>query len=327
MPTALITCLHLQRGFESFRLEYEELGVTPVLPPVEGQQLDAESMAALVADGADAVIAGDDVIDATVLEAGKTAGLKAIVKWGVGVDAIDTDAAARLGIPVFNTPGVFADEVADLALSHLLLLVRKTHEMHASVIAGDWLQVQGRSLAGLQAGVIGLGAIGSAIARRAAAAGMSVSGYDVRDVPAAEHGVAELRQVDLEALFAESDVIFVACKLTPENRHLLSDAAFGRMKPGVLVINTARGALVDQAALVRALEAGTVAGAGLDVFEDEPLPVDDALRAFADRCVFTTHNGSNTAEAVARINRLTTDILFDALGVKRLESLVPNRVA
>ena len=326
MPTALITCPHLQRSFDRFESEYEQLGVTPVLPEVRGQHLDASAMASLIS-GVDAVIAGDDVIDADVLEAGKASNLRAVIKWGVGTDAIDTATATRLDLPVFNTPGVFADEVADLAFSHLLMLARMTHEMHASVLEGGWLQLQGRSLAGLTAGVIGLGSVGSAIARRATAFGISVYGYDVRDVPLSEHGIDELRQVDLDTVYAGSDVVFIACRLTPDNRHLLSRAAFSHMKEGVLIINVARGGLIDQAALVEALEAGTVAGVGLDVFEDEPLPPDDPLRAFSDRCVFTTHSASNTAEAVARTNRMTTDILFDLLGLRKVERFVPNRVA
>lgn len=326
MPAALITCLHLQRSFERFRPEYDAAGVEAILPEVAGQQLDAAEMRRVIG-GADAVIAGDDVIDASVLEAGKASGLRAVIKWGVGVDAIDTQAAARLGIPVFNTPGVFAEEVGDLAMTHLLMLARKPHVMHASVLEGGWEQVQGRSLAGLTAGVVGLGSIGCAIARRAAAFGVAVCGYDVRPVPPEEHGVLGLRQVELDRLLEASDAVIVACKLTAENRHLLSREKLALVKPGALVINVARGALIDQAALVEALESGRVAGAGLDVFEEEPLPADDPLRRFADRCVFTTHNGSNTVEAVERTNRMTTDILFHVLGLRQAEPLVPHRVA
>ncbi len=278
-------------------------------------------------EGVDAVIAGDDVIDDQVLRAGKASRLRAVIKWGVGTDSIDKTTAAQLGLPVFNTPGMFADEVADLAMSHLLMLARRTHELHASVLDGGWAQIQGRTLAGMTAGILGLGSVGSAIARRAAAFGMDVIGHDIRTISPEDRALPGLRQVDLDAVYTNSDVVFVACELTPDNRHLLSRAAFSRMKEGVLIINVARGALIDQAALVEALEAGRVAGAGLDVFEDEPLPPDDPLRAFSDRCVFTAHSASNTAEAVARTNQMTTDILFDVLGLKKAERFTPNRVA
>ena len=106
MPAALITCPHLQRSFESFRAEYEQLGVTPVLPPVDGQRLDAAAMASVIED-VDAVIAGDDVIDGEVLRVGRASRLRAVIKWGVGTDSIDNAAAAELGVPVYNTPGMF----------------------------------------------------------------------------------------------------------------------------------------------------------------------------------------------------------------------------
>jgi D-3-phosphoglycerate dehydrogenase len=156
---------------------------------------------------------------------------------------------------------------------------------------------------------------------------MEAIGYDVRPIDAADHGLSGLRQVDLDAVFANSDVVFVACGLTSENYHLLSRAQFDAMREGVLIVNVARGGLIDQSALVDALASGKVAGAGLDVFEREPLPADDPLRGFSDRCVFSAHNASNTAEAVARTNRITTDILFDALGLRKAEGFTPNRVA
>jgi len=283
-------------------------------------------MASLIKD-VDAVIAGDDVIDGEVLRAGKESRLRAVIKWGVGTDSIDKRAATELGLPVFNTPGTFADEVADLAMSHLLMLARRTHELHASVLGGGWAQVQGRTLAGMTAGIIGLGAVGSAIARRAIAFGMQAIGYDIRSTAPGGHAAPGLRQVALDDVYANSDVVFVACELTPENHHLLSRAEFDAMRHGVLIVNVARGGLIDQSALVEALNSGQVAGAGLDLFEREPLPGDDPLRAFSDRCVFSTHNGSNTAEAVARTNRMTTDILFDVLGLKKAGYFTPNRVA
>jgi len=324
MPKALITCHHLQRHFDALRPRYEALGVAPILPQIEGQHLDAEAMRKAIA-GVDAVIAGDDQIDATVLETGKATGLKAVIKWGIGTDSIDKAKAAELGIPVYNTPGTFANEVADLAFSLLLNVVRKTHLMHHSVKEGGWLKVQGRSLAGMVAGIIGLGSIGQAIAHRAVAFGMKPIGYDVRAVASeilAQHALA---QTDLNDLLATSDAIFLACELTPENRHILDPGAFTQMKDGVFVVNVSRGPLIDEEALCAALESGKVAGAGLDVFEVEPLPKGSGLRRF-ESCVFSTHNGSNTAEAVVRVNEMTTDILFHVLGLQKID-FSPNRVA
>ena len=324
MYRALVTCHHLQRYFEDFQPHYEASGVEPILPTIEGQQLDAAAMREVILD-VDAVIAGDDEIDASVLEAGKASRLKAVIKWGIGTDSIDKAKAAELGIPVFNTPGTFANEVADLAISLLLNVLRQTHHMHNSVKQGGWRKVPGRSLAGMTAGVIGLGSIGQAVARRTVAFGMNTIGYDVRAIDADTLSSLDVTQVDLPTLFAKSDVILVACELTPESRHLLRDETFAQMKDGVYIVNVSRGPLIDEKALGRALESGKVAGVGLDVFEVEPLPQDSELHRF-ETAVFSTHNGSNTIEAVARVNAMTTDILLHVLGLKELD-FIPNRVA
>ncbi|MCF8709472.1 NAD(P)-dependent oxidoreductase [Rhizorhapis sp. SPR117] len=295
-----------------------------VIPPLEGQQFSAAEMARHIV-GVDIVIAGDDDIGASVLDAGKASSLKAVIKWGIGTDGIDKPHAARVGIPVYNTPGVFGEEVADLAISHLLMLTRKTHLMDRSVRTGGWLKAEGRTLSGLTAGVIGLGSIGQAIARRAAAFGMVVVGYDVARIESADLDAIGATQAPFDAVLERADVLFLACALMPENRHLIGRETLARVKPGVFIINVSRGPLVDEVALAQALAEGRVAGAGLDVFEEEPLPESSPLRGYEDRCTFSTHNGSNTVEAVARINQMTTDIAFDVLGVKKA-SFVANRV-
>lgn len=325
MPKVLITCMHLARHFEKFRPQYDALGVEAVIPPLEGQQFSAAEMAHLIV-GVDTVIAGDDTIDAQVLDAGKASGLKAVIKWGIGTDGIDKVHATSISMPVYNTPGVFGEEVADLALSHLLMLTRKTHLMDQSVREGGWLKTEGRTLAGMTAGVVGLGSIGQAIARRTVAFGMETIGYDPFDYDPDLLASMQIVQVPLDEVLTRSDALLIACALTPDNHHLIGKQALAMVEPGVFIVNVSRGPLIDEAALVEALEDGRVAGAGLDVFEEEPLPNDAALRRVADRCTFSTHNGSNTAEAVARINQMTTDIAFDVLGVKRA-NFEANRVA
>lgn len=324
MPKVLITCMHLVRHFETFRPQYDAAGIEAVIPPLDGQQFSASEMEQHIL-GVDTVIAGDDAINAKVLDIGKANGLKAVIKWGIGTDGIDKVHAAAIGMPVYNTPGVFGEEVADLALSHLLMLVRKTHLMDRSVREGGWLKAEGRSLADMTAGVVGLGSIGRAIARRTVAFRMTTIGYDPFefDPPIlAESGIV---QVSLDEVLARADALLIACALTPKNRHLIGRDALSKTKPGVFVVNVSRGPLIDETALVDALLDERVGGAGLDVFEDEPLPKNAGLRRVADKCTFSTHNGSNTIEAVARINQMTTDIALDVLGVKAA-SFEPSRV-
>lgn len=323
-PRVMVSCLHLQRHFSKFRASFETNGIEPVLPAISGQQMTIEEMRDGL-PGMATIIAGDDPIDRVALEAAKARGLKAVIKWGIGTDSIDKIAAAELGIPVYNTPGAFGEEVADVAIGLLLMLMRGLHRMDASVRQGGWLKVEGRSLAGMTAGVVGLGSIGRAVCRRAAACGMSVIGSDAAAIDPQTLRQSSVSQVPFAEVLAGADVLMLACNLTAENRHLLDRAAFAAMKSGSFVVNVARGPLIDEAALAAALHSGHLAGAALDVFEVEPLPAESPLRGF-DNCVFGTHNGSNTMEAVDRVNRMTVEIALQVLGLANA-SFTPNRVA
>ena len=326
MTTVLFTCHHILRNVGKFAPMLEEKGVTVIKPEMIGQQFDADQMTDLI-KGADIVIAGDDAIPRSVIQAGKDSALKAIVKWGIGTDGIDKQAAAEFGIPVYNTPGVFSNEVADLAFTFLLLLCRPLHKMHRTVSEGGWSPISGRTLSGLTAGVVGLGAIGRAVARRCEGFGMTAIGYDPAAIPQADLEKAGItKQVSLDALLKTSDVIFVACALTADNRHMFDAKAFEQMKDGVFFINVGRGPLVDETALVAALRSGKVGAAGLDVFEVEPLPMESPLRQF-DKVVFGCHNGSNTVQAVDRINTMTTGMTLQLLGFDDPGKHPLNRVA
>lgn len=324
MLRALVTCTHLQRHFATFKPEFDVCGVEATLPSIAGQRLDSPQMQIAI-KGCSAAIVGDDVVDRAVLETGRDAGLKAIIKWGVGTDNIDTAAAHALAVPVYSTPGVFANEVADIALGYLILLARGMHHMHQSVRENGWLKVEGRTLSGMTAGIVGLGAIGRAIARRARAFGMKVIGTDIVTLDSRSLREDGLEQCSFDAVIRRSDAVFIACNLTAENRHMFDRAVFERMKPESYLVNVSRGALVDEQALAWALSSRRLAGAGLDVFEEEPLPASSPLRR-CDTCVFGTHNASNTREAVARVNRMTVDILFHALGLRVMPDFLLNRV-
>lgn len=174
------------------------------------------------------------------------------------------------------------------------------------------MKVQGMSLRGKTLGVIGVGSIGQAVARRALAAGMSLLGSDVVPVPTSFIEKTGLQLVDLRKLLQAADFISLNCNLTQANRHMLGPREFSMMKTGVCIVNTARGPLIEEAALVQALQEGRVAGAALDVFEQEPLPADSPLRRL-DNCIFGTHNSSNTTEAVMRVNEIAIRNLLEGL--------------
>lgn len=305
----LITCPQLQATFEQYRAIFEERNIDVELPKVE-QQL-AESELLKIIEHFDGVIAGDDQFTAKALEKAKR--LKAISRWGVGIDGIDLEAARRCGISVSNTPNVFNDEVADIVMGYIIMMARQLHILDRLIREGGWPKIQGVSLSGKTLGVIGIGNIGQAVARRAVVAGMPVMGCDVSPPPPSIIEDLGINFTSLDQLLAASDFISLNCNLTEANWHLLGPREFALMKHGVYIVNAARGPLIDEKALVQALQNGKVAGVALDVVEEEPLPLDSPLRPF-DNCIFGTHNASNTHEAVMRVNELAINNLLEALG-------------
>lgn len=226
--------------------------------------------------------------------------LEVVACFNAGLDHIDVDAAAERGIPVTNTSQALAEDVADVAIAHVLLLLRRFRQADAFVRDGSWAKGAfplARSAGGKRLGVLGLGTIGSAIARRAEAMGMGVS-YTSRS---ARPGAAYRYVPHLRDLAAESDVLVVCCPATPETRNLVDAEILRALGPDGTLVNIARGSVVDEPALVRALQDGTVAGAGLDVFADEPHPSPELLRM--DQVSLTPHLGSGTEETRTAMGR------------------------
>ncbi len=302
----LITCPPMLLTLESCRERFIAENLEVVTPEVV-QQLSEEQLCDIIADF-DGVIAGDDPFSAKVLEMGRKGRLKVLAKWGIGVDAIDLEAAKKLGIYTSNTPNVFSNEVADVALGYTLLLSRKLHKIDAAVRQGNWLKIQGTSLQNKIGGIIGVGSIGSAIAHRYAMLGMKVIGYDLYPIDSQLCEGIPLQQVDLETLFRESDCIAIACNLTHQNYHLLNERAFSLMKDGVWIVNVARGQIIEEKALIDALNSEKVGAAALDVFESEPIGINHPLLQY-EQVIFGSHNSSNTKEAVLRVNQLAIDNL------------------
>lgn len=304
----LISCLHAQRRVDRFRNLLDEHNMDVDLPDIVQQLSEADLLK--IIDRYDGVVAGDDEFTERVLEQAKR--LKVISKWGIGIDAIDVAAARRRGIRVFNTPDAFGDEVGDVVMGYLILLARQLHRIDAAIRSGGWLKIEGTSLQGKTLGIIGLGNIGQSVARRAVASGMLVIGYDVQPDGKFLNENPAIQFVALNQIWERSDFISLNCNLTPGNRHLINDDTIRQMKAGVNIVNTARGALIDEAALVRALDRGLVAGAALDVFESEPLPLEHPLRRY-DCCILGSHNSSNTVEAVDRVTRRAFENLLEGL--------------
>jgi D-3-phosphoglycerate dehydrogenase len=281
---------------------------------VEVDQFLSEEQCLRYAGQFDAWLAGDDRITRKVLLAFLPR-LKGIAKWGTGIDSIDLAAARELQVPVLNSPGAFSEAVSEVALGYMLMLTRHLLEVDQAVRRGDWPKPCGLGLYGRVCGLIGFGAIGQGIARRAKACGMSILAYDpplranggVKDGP-----LADTVFVELDRLVAESDMVCLACNLTPESRHIISEKQLKAMKKDAILVNVARGPLVDEGALITALTELGIAGAGLDVFEAEPLAADSPLRRLRN-VVLGSHNANNLHSAVEYVHSNTMNNLAKIL--------------
>ena len=234
--------------------------------------------------------------------------LKLLSLWGTGTDHVDLPAAARLGVTVTNTPGVSAYAMAEHALTLMLAVARNVPQIDAATKSGEWPRGFVRQLHGKTLGVVGLGAIGRQTARIARGIGMKVIAWTMHpsEQLAKELGV---EMVELEDLYRSSDVVSLHLRLSPDTTGFLGAREFGLMKPTAIFINTARGAIVDEKALLEALEQKRIAGAGLDVFQTEPLPENHALLRLPN-VVVTPHSGGVTREALEAGLQLSIDNVF-----------------
>lgn len=303
----LVTTAWLSPGDEVHRL-LSGTGREVVHSSFKQHGTDPKSLARLVA-GFDGIVAGTDSFDAEVLAAADR--LKVLGRTGVGYDNIDVAAATARGIAVCPTPGVNRQSVAEHTFALLLACARGVPGNVAAVGRGEWPQVSGRELHGATLGLVGLGAIGKAVARIGAGFGMRVIAHDpfIDAGFAADHGIDT---VPLPELLAGSDFVSLHIFLDDTTRHLIDAEAIATMKDGAYLVNTARGGVVDEAALAAALRGGKLAGAALDVLETEPPAADSVLHGI-DNLLVTAHIGAATVESRARSGRMAAQAVIDVL--------------
>ena len=249
-------------------------------------------------------------VDRELLE--HAARVRVVGRLGVGLDNIDLDACRLRGIEVIPATGANALSVAEYVICSAMLLLRGAYLSSAAVAEGRWPREAlsaGRELAGKTLGIVGFGLIGRRVAGLAGALGMSVCAFDAVSPPGKNDGAQSL---DLEALLAQSDVVTLHIPLTPQTRGLLGEQRIARMKPGAILINTARGGIVDEAALAAALHAGKLGGAALDVFDQEPLPAGSPL-AGAPNLLLTPHVAGLTRESNERVSGMIAERVAAAL--------------
>jgi D-3-phosphoglycerate dehydrogenase len=311
MPTILFSAPYMLPTLQRFRPVLERHGLELITPGVEERLEEDEILK--YAGQFEGAICGDDRYTARVLAA-CVPPLKVISKWGTGVDSIDSAACERLGVKLYRTTDAFTQPVADSVMGYMLAFARRLPWMDRAMKAGVWDKIPGRALHECSLGVVGVGLIGKAVLRRAQVFGMKLLGNDIITIDPyfiAETGV---EMTSLDDLLRRADFVSLNCDLNPTSLKLVNTRALSMMRPQAVLINTARGPIVDEGVLVKALKAGTIGGAALDLFEVEPLPAGSPLRQM-DHVMLAPHNANSSPAAWERVHWNTIKNLVEGLGL------------
>jgi D-3-phosphoglycerate dehydrogenase len=320
MTTILVSAPYMIPIIDRFQPLFDHYGLELIIAEVQERMSEEELMA--YAGKFDGAICGDDSYTARVLKSCAPR-LKIISKWGTGIDSIDKEAAANLGIQVHRTTNAFTLPVADSVLGYILAFARRQPWMDHAIKMGQWVKLPGRSLSECTLGVVGVGNCGKAVLHRARAFGMKLLGNDIVEIATdfiLEYGV---QMTTLEDLLSQADFVSLNCDLNPTSFHLINNHTLTLMKPHAILINTARGLVVDEPALIEALQNGTIAGAALDVFEVEPLPTDSPLLQM-DNVLLAPHNSNSSLAAWERVHWNTIHNLLKGLGHETVDYMLPN---
>lgn len=298
MPVVLLSAPYMLPFVDRFKPVFDHYGLDLIVPQVN-ERLEEEEILKY-AGQFDGAVCGDDRYTARALKACLPR-LKVISKWGTGIDSIDQQACRELGIQVRNTPNAFTLPVSDSVLGYMLAFARRQPWMDKAIKSGEWKKIPGRSLSECTLGVVGVGNVGKAVIRRARGFGMKILGTDI--APIAPDFIVEnnVEMTSLADLLHRADFVSMNCDLNPSSRHLINEKTLAEMKPTAVLINTARGPVVDEAALIRALQLGLIAGAGMDVFEHEPIPQDSPLLKM-DNVMLAPHNSNSSPAAWERVH-------------------------
>ncbi len=311
MKTVLVSAPYMLPELERFRPVLESYDLELNVPEVHERLSEDEILA--YAGEFDGTICGDDRYSRRVIEACAPR-LKVISKWGTGIDSIDQTAAADLGVMVGNTPNAFTVPVSESVIGYMLAFARQQPWLDRAMKAGDWKKIKGKTLSESTLGVIGVGNVGKAVLRRAHGFGMELLGNDIIEIEPDFLLEYHVQMTGLEDLLSRSDFISVNCTLNPTSYHLIDAERLALCKPNAVLINTARGPIVEQGALIEALQNGKLRGAALDVFEDEPLPEDSPLLSM-DQVLLAPHNSNSSPRFWERVHWNTIKNLLVGLGL------------
>lgn len=274
------------------------------------ERLEEDQLLSVIGDY-QAIICGDDRITKNVIDAATQ--LKCIVKWGTGIDSIDKEYAESKGISVCRTPNAFTVPVADSTIGYMLADVRTIFYNTQIIRSGGWSKPQGYTLSEMTVGIIGFGNIGKAVAKRLIPFEVKVIAYDIETITDEDAQILHAHKAgSLDQIFEESDIITLHCDLNSSSRHIINELSLSKVKRKPLIINTARGPLIDEKSLIKALENGIVRGAALDVFEEEPLAKDNPLR-FMTNVMGACHNSNSSPQKWINIHKNSIRMLHEEL--------------
>ncbi len=310
--TVLLTAPYMLPFVERFKPVFDKYRIDLIVPDVHERMEEPDLLD--YAGQFDGAICGDDRYTARVLEACAPR-LRVISKWGTGVDSIDAAACSRYGVKLCRTVNAFTLPVADSVLGYILAFARRQPWMDREMKSGKWEKLPGESLSENTLGVIGIGNIGKAVTRRARAFGMKVYGTDIVEIDHVFIAETGIEMTSLESLLSNTDFVSVNCDLNPTSYHLINSDTIALMKPSAVLINTARGPIVDENALIEALQVKRLAGAALDVFEREPLSLDSPLLKM-DNVMLAPHNSNSSPAAWERVHWSTIRNLLEGLGLE-----------
>lgn len=311
MPTILFTAPYMIPFLDRFRPVFERYNLELVTPPVEERLKKAQILE--LAGNFDGTICGDDHYSADVLQA-CVPRLKVISKWGTGIDSIDIKSAEELGVRVYRTPNAFTSPVADTVMGYILAFARRQPWMDQNMKTGLWEKLPGRSLSECTLGVIGVGNIGKAVLKRANAFKMELLGNDIVQIEPKFIEEVGVEMTSLNDPLSRADFISLNCDLNPTSYRLINQNTLVQINSTGILINTARGQVVDESALIAALQAGTIGGAALDVFEEEPLPQDSSLLEM-ENVMLAPHNSNSSAAAWEHVHWNSIRNLLEGLEI------------
>lgn len=318
MLKALISAPYLLPYFEEYEHFFTRNGVKPVKADVK-ERLEEKQLLKQIED-IDGALAGDDRYTERVFEAARK--LKVLSKWGTGIDSFDHEAAKKHNIKIYNVPGAFNDPVSESVIGYILSFARRLPFMDIEMHKGKWEKQLGTTLSETTVGVIGVGEVGKTVIRKLSIFRPRILGNDIAEIDSTFIKQYDVEMVSKEYLLQHADYISINCDLNKTSLHLIDSTALSQMKNSSIIVNCARGPVIDNNALASALKNGKIAGAALDVFEDEPLPADSPFLSM-NNVLMAPHNSNSSPKAWHRVHLLSIRNLLRGLNIydNELESV------